>query len=160
MQISIPGQVVVLKKMLAGSATPKITPSRHCGNPYECIFFEYFTRDMPENWVMNLAGITQSKLNELTAMGINDIKDIPDSFPLSDIQERVRDCIIGKKEYISPELKSKLEDADYPTRETLSHLLQLIQAYLTGDQKRGDPSHHALQALRHDSEYAGNSGLI
>jgi hypothetical protein len=100
--------------MLARSAEPKIKPGRHCRNPYECEFLKHCTRDMPEHWVLNLSGITQKRLNDLAAMGIEDIRDIPASFPLSAIQERIRECIIDNKEYISPELKNELLDVEYP----------------------------------------------
>jgi hypothetical protein len=69
---------------------------------------------MPEHWVMNLAGITQGKLNELAAMGIDDIRNIPSTFTLSEIQERIRRCIINGNEYLSHDLKTELEDVEYP----------------------------------------------
>jgi hypothetical protein len=114
LQISIAGQIMGLKGMLAGSAPPEVSPSRHCSNPYDCVFLGHCTRDMPEHWVMNLAGITQRNLNELAAMGVNDIRDIPDAFKLSEIQERIRRCIINGNEYLYPDLKTELEDVEYP----------------------------------------------
>jgi len=100
--------------MLANPEEPKIKAGRHCRNPYECEFLEHCTKDMPEHWVLNLSGITQKKMNDLTAMGIEDIQDIPTSFSLSAVQERIRSCVINNKDYISPELKDELMDVEYP----------------------------------------------
>ena len=103
-----------MKDMLGKDHAPRIEPSRHCHNPYDCEFLEYCTREMPEYWVMNLSGITEVKLNELKAMGVDEIGDIPSSFPLTGIQERIRKCVIEQKEYISAELEQELNDVMYP----------------------------------------------
>ena len=49
MQDQVPGMVAELNEMLSKSAPPDISPSRHCNKPYECEFYEYCTRDMPEH---------------------------------------------------------------------------------------------------------------
>src|SRR4030042_769509 len=98
--------------MLRQPDPPDVQPSRHCMNPYECEFWEYCTEEMPEHWVMELTGITQKRLNELMAMDIQDIRDILDSFSLTQIQDRIRRCIIYNEEYLSGELENELMDAD------------------------------------------------
>ena len=103
-----------MKDMLGKDHGPGIEPSRHCHNPYECEFLEYCTKDKPEYWVMNLSGITEAKLNELKAMGVDEIGDIPSSFPLTWIQERIRKCVVDQKEYVSPGLEQELNDVQYP----------------------------------------------
>lgn len=102
------------KDMLAKPREPGIRPGRHCRNPYECEFREYCTEEMPEHWIMELTGITQRRLNEMMAMEIQDIRDIPDSFPLTQIQDRIRRCVVYDEEYISGELRDELMDAEYP----------------------------------------------
>ena len=100
--------------MLARTDAPENLPSRHCNSPYECEFWEYCTREMPEFWVLNLSGIGQDKLSDLAALNIQDIRDIPESFQLSPIQERIRTCVTNQEEYISPALESELINVDYP----------------------------------------------
>ena len=102
------------KEMLTRADAPGILPARHCNSPYECEFWEYCTREMPEFWVLNLSGIGQNKLNDLAALNIQDIRDIPESFQLSPIQERIKTCVINQEEYLSPVLESELTDVDYP----------------------------------------------
>jgi hypothetical protein len=83
-------------------------------NPYECEFWGYCTRDMPEHWVMELTGITQKRLNDLMAMNLRDVRDIPGDFRLNSLQRRIRDSVINNKEYIAAELKAELEGIEYP----------------------------------------------
>ena len=113
-QNQVPSLISSFNDMLAKPEEPKVKPGRHCKNPYECEFWEHCTKDMPEHWVLNLSGITQKKLNDLTALGIEDIRDIPASFSLTAVQERIRSCVINSKDYISPELKDELMNVEYP----------------------------------------------
>lgn len=110
----IPSLLAGYKDMLAKPEQPEIRPGRHCKNPYECEFLEHCTKGMPEHWVMDLSGVTQMKLNELAAMGIEKIRDIPPSFSLSALQERIRSCVIHNKDYISPKLKGELMNVQLP----------------------------------------------
>lgn len=113
-QGQIPERLARFKAMLERSEPPEILPSRHCRNPYECEFWDHCTGNMPEHWVMELSGITEKKLMELAAEGIHDVLDVPDSFPLTMIQGRIRDCIRSDSEFVGPELEGELRDVEYP----------------------------------------------
>ncbi len=110
----IPERLAQFKTMLERPDPPKILPSRHCKNPYECEFWDHCTRSMPENWAMELSGITEKKLMELAAEGIHDILDVPENYPLTMIQARIRDCVHKGSETIAPELKEALRNVEYP----------------------------------------------
>ena len=71
-------------------------------------------KGMPDHWVVQLSGIGQNKLDELEEMGIYDIGEIPDGFPLNAIQERIRDCVVNSEPYIARGLKEELEDMEFP----------------------------------------------
>ena len=114
MQPSISSNLAELKSMLENSDAPEIPPSRHCHKPYDCEFWDHCTRDMPEFWVYNINGIGQNKLNELAEMGIQKIEDIPATFPLSKIQDRIRISVSSQQEYISNRLEAELNDMEYP----------------------------------------------
>jgi hypothetical protein len=110
----IPHRLAELNEMLARDDPPEIIPSRHCKTPYLCEFWEHCTREAPEHPVWELAGISQKRLDELSAMGIVDIHAIPDAFPLNEIQDRIRTCVKNNEEFIDPDLKRELEDVAYP----------------------------------------------
>jgi predicted RecB family nuclease len=114
MQESVPSMISELKAVLSDSDPPDIPPSRHCNTPYECEFYEHCTKEMPEHWIMDLSGITQRKLNELAAMGINDIRDIPSTYSLTALHQRIRTSVLENKETISEELEHELTDVEYP----------------------------------------------
>jgi hypothetical protein len=114
MQPEIPGQLEELKGMLAVDSAPEIQPSRHCHKPYDCEFWDHCTKDMPEFWVYNISGIGQEKLDELADLGIQAIRDIPQTFPLSQIQDRIRASVSNRQEFISDQLKAELNDVAYP----------------------------------------------
>ena len=110
----IPQELTDLNNMLAKPDPPEIQSSRQCKNPYQCEFWEHCTRNMPEHWVMRLFRVNQSTLNEFSAINVRDIRDIPEFFPLSVIQERIRNCVINNSEHFSQELEEELKDVEYP----------------------------------------------
>jgi hypothetical protein len=69
---------------------------------------------MPLHWVLELTGIREDRLGQLASIGIADIRDIPDSFPLSAVQTRIMECVINETDYVGPELKSDLTEYEYP----------------------------------------------
>jgi hypothetical protein len=103
-----------LKKILAETNPPEIYPSRHCLSPYQCEFWEHCTAAMPEFWVVDLIGITQKRLDELMALGVDDIRNIPDGFPLKALQARIQTCLVKREEFIASELEGELRDVEYP----------------------------------------------
>jgi predicted RecB family nuclease len=102
------------KTMLAAGQAPDINPSRHCLKPYVCEFWDHCTQNMPEFWVLKLNGISQAHLNELRSAGVDDIRDIPDSFKMTGIQKRIQASVSTQKEYIDPMLESELNAVIYP----------------------------------------------
>ena len=114
MQPEIPSRLEELKAMLANSDAPEIRPSRHCHKPYDCEFWYHCTRDMPEFWVYDINAIGQDKLDELADLGIQTIGDIPETFSLSQIQDRIRVSVTNQQEFVSKQLKAELNDVEYP----------------------------------------------
>jgi hypothetical protein len=113
-QDQIVTQIAEFKQMLAQKDPPAILPSPHCRKPYKCEFWEHCTRQKPTFWVMGLPGMTQQKFDELAALGIEDIREIPSSFSLTKSQQRIKDCLVSGIDYISSELRDELLDVEYP----------------------------------------------
>lgn len=110
----IPAQVKAFKEILSRESPPDVEPSRHCWKPYSCDFWNYCTLGKPEYWVFKLHGILQSRLAELFSMGIQDIPSIPEYFPLSPLQRRIKSCVVTQREYLDPELLRELKKAIFP----------------------------------------------
>ncbi len=116
MQPEIEEQIATLRSMLGRGEAPRIEPGPQCNDPYECPFLAHCTRDLPklEHPVSNLRGIRANRLAELKKAGIAEITEIPDDYPLSDIQARIRECAISGREWVAPELHAELESIAYP----------------------------------------------
>jgi len=107
-------KLIIFKQMLSADTPPVIQPSRHCHQPYPCEFWEHCTRNTPENWIFELSGIRKERFEDLTAEGVITINDIPDFFPLTAIQRRIRDCVVESHEYIDSALREALIDVRFP----------------------------------------------
>ena len=131
LQQEISSKLAELKNILSKDNPPVVLPSRHCMSPYECEFWKHCTAEMPEFWVMGLTGIREGRLNELAALGVEDIRDIPESFPLTELQERIKTCVVTREEYIAPELEDELREVEYPIHfldfETISPAIHAIR---------------------------------
>jgi predicted RecB family nuclease len=114
LQNVIQDNLIELKAMLSRPQAPHVEPSRHCHRPHTCEFWEHCTRNKPQNWIFDLTGIRQERMIDLSEKGINRIDEIPDTFPLSAIQQRIRTCILESRAYISKELNPLLRDVKYP----------------------------------------------
>jgi hypothetical protein len=113
-QGEITAKLKEFKDILENPDPPGITPSMHCFHPFECEFWEHCSQGLPEHWVVELGGIERKKLDQLTAMGVEDIRDIHEGFPLTETQERIRRCVKYNEEYVSGELRAELEAVEYP----------------------------------------------
>lgn len=113
-QNEIPSSIDEQHQMLSAADAPLVQPSRHCNTPFICEFWEYCTKDMPEHWIFDLYGVSQKKFDELTGMNVEDIKDIPDAFNLTELQGRMRKCVKNNETFISKRLHAQLTDVEYP----------------------------------------------
>jgi hypothetical protein len=103
-----------LREMLSRTSPPDVHPSRFCRTPYVCEFLDHCTRDKPEYWIMELSGISQERLDQLAEMKIEDIREIPASFPLTLLQARIRDAVLSGTGYLASELADELTNVQYP----------------------------------------------
>ena len=93
---------------------PDIKPGKQCEDPVLCEFYDHCNPKLPADYVSRLPRIQAKKVEELTAAGITLIKQIPDTFPLSERQRRAVDCVKSGKPFVSPELADELDGLKYP----------------------------------------------
>ena len=77
------------------------------------LFKECLGKDI-ENHIFDIPRLSQSKFNQLTESGIICIEAIPDGFPLTENQARVKNCVQAKKPFIGNTLKSELKSISWP----------------------------------------------
>jgi predicted RecB family nuclease len=108
-QADVPVRLAVMRQTLAGEKPPVIEPDDHCFAPYECPFWEHCTKDKPARWIYHLPG-SRRAYQDLVALGVQTIDEIPTGFPLQLIQQRVKDNV----EWVGPGLRAALATVEYP----------------------------------------------
>ena len=81
---------------------------RKCGLFQECLGSDI------ENHIFDIPRLSQSKFDQLAELGIVCIEAIPDGFPLTENQARVRDCVLSKKPSVGGSLKNDLKSISWP----------------------------------------------
>jgi hypothetical protein len=108
--------VKMMHEMLAKSRAPQIAPGDQCFDPYECPYYAHCTRGSkrPEHPFDELPALRPEKRAALQSLGAEAMADVPDDFPLSPLQERVRKCVLRRKAYAAEDLPAVLREAEYP----------------------------------------------
>lgn len=108
-------RVGVMRSVLAGTQAPDVPIGPHCRKPYVCPFHGYCHAGQPEHHVRTLPRLSPKVYRALLAAEIEDIRDIPEDFDgLSELQRRVRDCVVKGVPFEHPDLKPQLETLRYP----------------------------------------------
>ena len=124
----VPARVEALRAVLSRAEAPVVEPDGHCFTPHTCEFWIHCTRDKPPDWIFYLPG-HPDHFAALRAAGIERIVDIPDDFPLSPRQLRVRNALRSRDEFVSHDLVQALASlgppADYLDFETANPAIPL-----------------------------------
>ena len=115
---SVGANVVEMQAMLAAKAAPDIAPSQHCLKPYVCPYYEHCTRNIPqpEHGIGELSGIRINRREELEAMGVTEVCDVPDDFPLNSLQAIIRQAVMDGRDVVHGELARSLAGITPPVR--------------------------------------------
>ncbi len=114
-QPGIPALLADMRAMLTRPEPPDIPTGRHCTTPYQCQFYGHCHANEPEHHVSQLPRAGQGLLSALEAAGIEDIRDIPASFPgLNPLQWRVRDAVLSGRAYLDTALSRQLRRLQPP----------------------------------------------
>ncbi len=94
---------------------PEEEPGSHCYDPYECPYQEFcFPEDETQYPLSCLPRLSDQRLKGLLDLGIKDVREIPKNYPLTSIQELVRQTIVSEREYLASGLKGYLRGLPYP----------------------------------------------
>lgn len=104
------------QEMFLEGEVPQIDPGEQCREPYECPFLEHCTKGARalEHPVSDLPYLNRRKRESLKRLGVEQIPRIPRTFPLTDMQERVRHCVVRERPFVSTELAERLENVVHP----------------------------------------------
>ena len=114
-QSAAPAALAGMRQALGQDEPPPIDIGRHCTRPYRCAFYEYCREGAPDHHIEQLPRASAGLLDRLAEAGIRDIGDVPAAFPgLSELQQRVRQCVSSGQIYVEPGLKAALNGVTYP----------------------------------------------
>jgi predicted RecB family nuclease len=94
---------------------PDLPPGRHCTDPVTCEFFDHCNPPRSADHIAFLPRITASALEELGEVGIESVRDIPETFELTDVQRRAVTCVQTGQPWIDREgLRATFAGFEYP----------------------------------------------
>ena len=102
------------RRALTQSAPPVIEPGRQCGDPYRCEFFDHCNPARPITHISYIPRLAGKKMQDLLDLGVSLIEQIPDDFPLTEIQTRVCTAVKTGRLWTSDTLASELSKLKYP----------------------------------------------
>jgi hypothetical protein len=105
---AIGARITEMHHTLTAPERPAVEPSPHCWAPYRCEFWAHCTAAKPDDWVVRLPGSRGIRLDALHTARVERIRDIPDDFPLSAVQARVRAALRSGRPSVSAELAPAL----------------------------------------------------
>ena len=106
---ALPSLLAAMRGPLRKRTPPDIAPGAQCSRPYRCNFYGHCHTDGPEHPLTDLPRAGGRLLEALQAARIEDIRGIPEDFDgLTDLQRRVRACVISGSAYADPELRRSL----------------------------------------------------
>ncbi len=110
----VPEWIDMCRKVLSGEC-PDIEPGDQCSTPYDCPYQEYCNRDKEETeYPLYFLPYGKARAEKLADMGIDDLRDIPEDFCLSEKQRRVVESSMSGEAYQSDELADILRSLEYP----------------------------------------------
>lgn len=101
-------------RVLGMPEAPRIAVGPQCNDPFSCEFYDHCNPQLPDDHILKLPRIHASEVAKLAALGIQSIRDIPESYPLSVRLRRACTCVQTGKPWFSGELKSELKELKYP----------------------------------------------
>jgi predicted RecB family nuclease len=110
----LPKLLTVQRKALAQADPPDILPGPHCTDPYQCEFFSQCNPEPPEHHISFLPRLGLKKRQQLMELGISLIHEIPEDFPLSELQARMWASVTTGQTWVSETLPKELSKLKYP----------------------------------------------
>ena len=107
--VDLPGRLPAMRECLRADTLPAAEPGSQCGNPYPCEFWDRCTADKPADWVPYMPRLSQARVEDLKALGIETIPAIPPDFPLTTRQAIIRDAIAMGRPFVAPDLARLLQ---------------------------------------------------
>jgi predicted RecB family nuclease len=136
---------------------PDVAPGRHCLQPVTCEFYDRCNLARPDDHIGYLPRIHASAMEELDAIGVDSIRDIPDDFDLTENQRRAATSVQTGEPWFDPQLRHMLSGLVYPLYfadfETLNRAIPPYAGMRPYDQRPFQWSMHVRRAPGAEPEH-------
>ena len=107
-----------MQAIVTRSEAPAVATGKHCTSPYRCPYYAHCTHGLaqPGHGIGELPRLRDPRRADLEAAGINEIKDIPESFPLSPLHQTVRTAVLQGRIQMHGNLRKALARIKPPVR--------------------------------------------
>ena len=107
-----------MQSLISDSTPPDIEIGDHCFEPYECPYFAHCSRDViwPDHGIDELPSFRQNRRTKLEEAGIEELLDIPDDFPLSNLQRIVCQSVRDQQTVVHGDVATMLAELKPPVR--------------------------------------------
>jgi len=139
-----------MREPLWATEPPPVPVGPHCEKPYRCPFFDHCHADGPEHPITDLPRLTPKLYRTFAEASIEEIGEIPEDFDgLSELQRRVRDCVVRGEPFTHPALVPALQAIRHPIHfldfETCNPALPIIPGTRPFQQMPFQYSDHVLE---------------
>ncbi len=111
----VSGNITTFKDVIKFENEPKILIGPHCNSPYACPFKEYCWQNVGNRTVFNIPKLDYNKKIELRERGIILLEQLPNDYPLTDVQRKYINWIFnGQTEIDHVGIRKKLSKLEYP----------------------------------------------
>ena len=119
LQPKIPSNLKGMREVIQDTGSePAIDIGAHCKSPYECDAYDYCwktQREIPDYSVFDVFSHSPKKSQELYSKGITAVKDIPDDFSMTELQQLKVDVWKNQSTHIEKEkLKEFIDSMHFP----------------------------------------------
>ena len=115
---TVGGQAREMQALIADATPPDIAPGDHCFTPYECPYYAHCTRDRvsPDHGIGELPWLRADRRQQLEDAGIKEVRDIPEEFPLTRLQQVVRQAVQKQDAVVHGDIAERLAGLAPPVR--------------------------------------------
>lgn len=114
----VSGKASEMQALVVSEKPPNIQTGDHCFTPYDCPYYEHCSRDdvYPDHSIDELPLLRSARRAQLNEAGIEEIRDIPDDFPLTNLQRIVHTTVLQQEPVVHGDLSAMLAEMKYPVR--------------------------------------------
>lgn len=115
---TVNGNARKMQDLVASEKPPNIQTGDHCFKPYDCSYYEHCSRDdvYPDHSKDELPSLRSARRAQLNEAGIEEIRDIPDDVPLTNLQRIVHQTVLNQDSVVHGDISAMLAEIKSPVR--------------------------------------------